>query len=95
MANQMSRAQLVREINLIRKDLVNLTKVVVQNRRLIAFLEWTRSTASWSYTPVSTHPTPFSTTGGVTGSDRANPPYEFDTVSLNVLIAHHLRGEQL
>lgn len=51
MLNLNSRADLIEEVRQLREDLTYLNKVVTSNRRLIAFLEYTRSSAAWTYVP--------------------------------------------
>jgi len=90
-----TRADLIREVVQLREDLNTLAKIVVNNRRLIAFLEYTRSSSGWLYVPSAYGPAKGETSADTVHGLKSTTPLTFSPVPIDLLSRHILRGSQL
>jgi len=95
MANLTNKADLIAEVKQLREDLSLLNKVVCANRRLIAFLEYTRSSSSWSYVPSQAGSIKGEPFGAASTGVKNNPSSVFQVVPYTLLASHVLRVTQL
>jgi hypothetical protein len=90
MPNLNKRADLIDEVKQLREDLSLLNKVVVSNRRLIAFLEYTRTSASWTVVPNQGGSFKGESLGTQSHGVRTRTPGEFQLVPYRYLSEHIL-----
>jgi hypothetical protein len=91
MNNTMKKADLIEELRQLREDLNTLVKVCVNHRRLIARLEYTRTSAGWTWVPGSFGHLKGETPGAGQTGLITNPSSKFGPVAIATLAAHSLR----
>lgn len=96
MSRLSSRADLVKEVEQLREDLSLLCKVVVNNRRIIALLEYSRAPTGWTYVPVQAGSVKGEALNSASTSAKSQPSSRFQAYPYSTLAAHVLRsGGQL
>jgi hypothetical protein len=77
-----SRAQLSQEVDVLKKQVIQLTACVYWQRKILTYLEYTRSTSGFMYVPLTNS----ILSNGNAGTHRSNAPGDYSVPSLQTMV---------